>query len=153
MDHFLWATHFTTHQEHKQFILSPKPKTNIWFVDPKGVGAAGYGLCISARDLAKIGLLCLNGGVYGGRRIVSEAWIRESTRPRLSCGEHFANMRYGFLWWTPDADCDAYAALGNSGNALYIDPARGMAVSIIATFKPNILDRVQLIREVIEPAL
>lgn len=62
-------------------------------------------------------------------------------------------MRYGYLWWTPDADRDAYAALGNSGNVIYIDPARDAVTAISGVFKPNIFDRVQFIRQHIEPML
>ena len=62
-------------------------------------------------------------------------------------------MAYGYLWWTPDADKPAYAALGNSGNAIYIDPSRSTVVAVNGTFKPNIFDRVQFIQKYIEPLL
>lgn len=142
-----------TAEEHKAFMLSKEPKAHIWFADPKGIGTAGYGLCMSAEDMAKLGQLCLNGGVYGGKRIVSDAWIKESTKPRLQCDETFGNMAYGYLWWTPTKGKRAYAALGNSGNAIYIDPDRGTVVTVAGTFKPNIFDRVQFIQETIEPLL
>lgn len=140
-------------EEHKKFILSKEPKERIWFCDPKNVGTAGYGLCLSADDMAKIGQLCLDGGMYGGKKVVSEEWISESTKPRLQCKENFGDMRYGCLWWIPDADREAYAALGNSGNAIYINPEKGSVVAVTGTFKPNILDRVKFIREYIEPLL
>lgn len=142
-----------TAEEHKAFILSKEPKENIWFADPQGVGAAGYGLCLSARDMAKLGQLCLDGGVYGGKRVVSARWIEESTKPRVVCDEHFAFMAYGYLWWTPDKNRRAYAALGNSGNVIYVDPERGTVVAVNGVFKPNILDRVAFIQEYIEPLL
>lgn len=142
-----------TAEEHKAFILSKEPKKNIWFADPQGVGAAGYGLCLSAQDMAKIGELCLEGGLYGGKRVVSAEWITESTAPRLRCDESFARMRYGYLWWIPDDDRSAYAALGNSGNVIYIDPERRNVIAVAGTFKPNIFDRVQFIRRYIEPFL
>lgn len=142
-----------TAEEHKAFILSGEPKGRIWFVDPQGVGAAGYGLCISARDMAKIGQLCLDEGIYKGKRVVSAEWVRESTAPRLQCGEAFANMRYGYLWWTPDDDRRAYAALGNSGNVIYVNPETHSVITVTGTFKPNIFDRVQFIQQYIEPLL
>ena len=142
-----------TAEEHKAFMLSKEPKKRIWFVDPQGVGTAGYGLCISARDMAKIGQLCLDEGTYNGERLVSAEWIRESTAPRLQCDDSFGNMRYGYLWWTPDSDRRAYAALGNSGNAIYINPENNSVVTVTGTFKPNIFDRVQFIREHIEPLI
>ncbi|NMP38490.1 MAG: serine hydrolase [Clostridiales bacterium] len=140
-----------TAEEHKAFILSKEPKKHIWFCDPQGIGAAGYGLCLSAADMLKLGRLCLDGGMYDGKRIVSEEWIRKSTAPRIQCDETFANMRYGYLWWTPDKNSNAYAALGNSGNVIYINPDTGTVAAITGTFKPNIFDRVQFIQNYIEP--
>ncbi len=140
-----------TAREHRAFMLSKEPKGRVWFCDPQGVGAAGYGLCLSARDMAKLGQLCLNGGAYGGKRVVSAKWIEESTKPRVQCDERFARMRYGWLWWTPDADRRAYAALGNSGNVIYIHPQEDLVVAVAGTFKPNIFDRVPFIRQCIEP--
>ena len=142
-----------TQQEHKAFILSRQPKGNIWFADPQGVGTAGYGLCLSAADMAKIGQLCLDEGVGNGKRIVSASWILESTRPRRRCGEDFARMGYGYLWLTPDMDMPAYAALGNSGNVIYVNPERNVVVAVTGTFKPTVLDRVRFIEEYIEPLL
>ena len=142
-----------TEAEHKAFILSKQPKGNIWFADPQGVGTAGYGLCLSAQDMARIGQLCLDQGVCNGKQVVSSAWITESTRPRYQCDESLAHMGYGYLWWTPDMDKPAYAALGNSGNVIYVNPKRNTVVAVSGTFKPNILDRVQFIQQHIEPLL
>ena len=142
-----------TAEEHRAFILDKRPKENIWFADPQGVGAAGYGLCLSALDMARIGQLCLNHGACGGRQVVSAGWIAESTRPRRQCDETFARMGYGYLWWTPDMNKPAYAALGNSGNVIYVNPARNTVVAVSSTFKPNVLDRVQFIERQIEPLL
>lgn len=51
-----------TAEEHKAFTMGKTPKEDIWFCDPTGIGAAGYGLCFSAQDMARIGQLCLNKG-------------------------------------------------------------------------------------------
>lgn len=142
-----------TAQEHKAFIMSKAPMGDVWFSDPQGVGTAGYGLCLSPEDMARLGQLCLNGGAWEGRQVVSSRWIEESTRPRIQCGADFGGMQYGFLWWTPDRDRRAYAALGNGGNAIYIDPESATAVAVAGTFKPRIYDRVDFIREHVLPLL
>lgn len=142
-----------TAEEHKEFTMSKKPHGNIWFVDPKGVGAAGYGLCISAEDMAKIGQMCLEGGRYDGKQIVSPEWIMESTEPCIQCDGNFKNMLYGLLWWVIDEKKHIYAAIGNSGNVIYVNPEKETVVAITGTFKPTVYDRIDFIQKYIEPLL
>lgn len=138
-----------TAEEHKAFTMSKKPHGNIWFVDPQGVGAAGYGLCMSAEDMAKIGQMCLDGGTH----IVSSQWIAESTRPRIQCDGNFRDMLYGYLWWIIDEKKHIYSAIGNSGNVIYVNPEKAIVVAVTGTFKPTVYDRIDLIQEHIEPFL
>lgn len=139
-----------TEEEHKEFIMSKTPKDNIWFCDPKGVGAAGFGLCLSAEDMALIGQLCLNRGLYNEQRIVSPEWIDESTKAHYKCGQEFQNMPYGYLWWVIDEKKNIYSAIGNSGNVIYINPAKNIVVAVTSTFKPTVVDRIQFIQKYIE---
>ena len=140
-----------TAKEHKQFTIGKTPKENIWFCDPEGLGTPGYGLCMSAEDMAKIGLLCLNKGVYDGKQIISSDWIKEMTRPRVVESDRFRGMEYGYLWWIIDRESNIYAAIGNSGNVIYINHEKNVVVAVASYFKPTVLDRVDFIREYIEP--
>lgn len=142
-----------TAKEHKAFIMSKEPQKNRWFCDPQGVGTAGYGLCLSAQDMAKIGQLCLNQGIVNGRRIVSSSWITESTKPRIQCDETLNHMSYGYLWWNPIQGSSVYAAIGNGGNVLYVDPEQDRVIAVASTFQPRIFDRIQFIQEHIVPML
>lgn len=142
-----------TREEHRAFMLCKTPMENLWFADPMGVNTAGWGLTMTARDMAKLGQLCLLGGMCGDRRVVSREWIARSTAPRVDCGERYDNMRYGYLWWIPDARSPVYAAIGNGGNILYVDPVLGVTVAIAATFAGRAPDRLKLIRERILPML
>ncbi|MCI9175068.1 MAG: serine hydrolase [Lachnospiraceae bacterium] len=137
-------------EAHKAFTVGKTPKGNIWFSDDKGVGAAGYGLCLSAEEMSKIGLLCLNKGVFNNRRIVSGKWIAESTTVRLHCGEKFRDMKYGYLWWIIDENEGSYAAIGNSGNVIYINPQKELVVAVSGYFKPTVFDRIDFIKGQIE---
>ncbi len=140
-------------EEHKQFTIEKTPKKAVWFSDPQNLGTPGYGLCLSAGDMAKIGLMCLNKGEFGGRQIVSSAWIREMTAPRTVEGKHFRGMDYGYLWWIVDRKKGIYAAIGNSGNVIYINPEKKIVVAVASYFKPTIFDRVDFIQKEIEPRL
>lgn len=138
-------------EEHREFTISKLPKENVWFSDRQGLGTPGYGLCFCARDMARLGLLCLNKGMYEGKRIVSQAWIEEMTAARKVEGKHFRGMDYGYLWWIVDRDKKIYAAIGNSGNVIYVNPEKNLVVAVASYFKPTIFDRVDFIREHIEP--
>lgn len=138
-----------TAEEHKAFTLSKLPHGKIWFADPKGVGTAGYGLCLSA----EIGQMRLNGGTYGESRVVSSDWIAESIRPRIRCDGNFRDMLYSYLWWIIDEKKPIYAAIGNSGNVLYVNTEKAIVVAVTGYFKPTVFDRIDFIREHIEPLL
>ena len=108
---------------------------------------------MSAEEMSKIGLLCLKKGVFNNRRIVSEKWLEESTTVRLCCGEKFRNMKYGYLWWIIDETEGSYAAIGNSGNVIYINPQKELVAAVSGYFKPAVFDRIDFIKEQIEEKL
>ena len=140
-----------TAEEHKQFTIGKLPKDNIWFSDPDGLGTPGYGLCMSAEDMAKIGLLCLNKGRYNDQQIVSAQWIEEMTHPKTVESDRFRGMDYGYLWWIIDREKKIYSAIGNSGNVIYINPEQNIVVAVASYFNPTVFDRVDFIMEHIEP--
>ena len=140
-----------TAEEHKAFTIGKTPKEDIWFCDPDGLGTPGYGLCMSAEDMAKIGLLCLNNGNYNGKQIISSKWIKEMTTFREVESKYFRGMKYGYLWWGIDKKKNTYSAIGNSGNVIYINPEKNIVISVASYFKPTIFDRVDFIQEYIEP--
>lgn len=142
-----------TAEEHKQFTIGKAPKSNIWFADPQGLGTPGYGLCMSASDMARIGQLCLNLGMWNGNRIISEQWIRDMTKPRVVDSNMFRGMQYGYLWWIIHPNKNIYAAIGNSGNVIYVNPEQNMVVSVSSCFKPAVFDRIDFIEEILIPSV
>ena len=108
---------------------------------------AGWGLSLSAYEMAQIGLMVLNNGVYNNTRIVSEAWIEMMTKSYISTDEKFGNQDYGFLWWLPHRTRDVIAAIGDGGNIIYVDRKNQIVVAITAHFKPMVFDRVEYIEK------
>jgi CubicO group peptidase (beta-lactamase class C family) len=88
----------------------------------------GGGLTIHARDMARIGHLMLQDGVWEGQRILPEGWVAASTTP---CA---LNRSYGLLWWLnadgkwPSLPRDSYAASGAGGNLIWVCPSRQVVV-------------------------
>jgi CubicO group peptidase (beta-lactamase class C family) len=75
-----------------------------WGMDPKGnINGAG-GLALRAHDLAKFGVLMLNGGVWKGRRLLSQQFVAESLRHQTkkvrSNGMSMEETPpMGLIWW------------------------------------------------------
>ncbi len=132
-------------EEHKAFMISKSPKENVWFADPQGLGTPGYGLCMSAFDMSKIGQLCLDHGLSDGTQIVSSGWMREMTAPTHTTDKNFRYMKYGLLWWILDENQPIYAAIGNSGNVIYVDEKENLTVAVTSYFKPTVCHRIDFI--------
>ena len=139
--------------EHKGFIQDKSPKNNVWFADPQGIATPGYGLCMSACDMAKIGQLCLQNGIWNGKKIVSSEWLREMLTPRKVESGVFGGLHYGYLWWIVNPERMIYAAIGNSGNVIYVDPNKRIVAAVSSYFKPAVRDRVEFIEGVLLPMI
>jgi CubicO group peptidase (beta-lactamase class C family) len=93
----------------------------FYFMDGEpGVGrefnAAGFNATL--RDWGRLGLMMLSGG-QAKRRVVSQDWVRESTRA-LRTGRPDGSG-YGYQWWTV-GNSPAFAARGRFGQTVYVDP-------------------------------
>jgi CubicO group peptidase (beta-lactamase class C family) len=105
--------------------------TSLW---ASGELAAGAGLRLRPRDMAKIGQLLLNQGVWNGRRIVSKEWLDASAQPLY---EGFYATRYGFHWWVGQSRAGGrtfswIAAWGRGGQRLFVVPEADLVVAINA---------------------
>jgi CubicO group peptidase (beta-lactamase class C family) len=105
-----------------------------------GGGHWGGGVFINTRDQASIGELLLRRGLWGTRRILSEAWIERMLVP---CS---LNPQYGYLWWLntggglyPSASEKSYYARGAGGNLTWIDPASDI-VAVLRWTAPAAMD-------------
>jgi len=146
--------HGTSDKEDQfNFFMNKGPRKNEWYSDPQDTVTAGWGLCATGRDLAKIGDMVLNGGVYGGKQVVSGEWIQEMTSPHIKLDKRFGNMNYGYLWYQPYDNREIYAAIGDSGNIIYVNKEENIAVGMTGTFKPRIFDRVEFIEKVVLPVV
>ena len=143
----------TSAEEHRHFTINKAPRQNVWLADQQGNAAPGYGLCMSASDMAKLGQLCLQNGVWNRKQIVSAKWIAEMLTPRKIESGRFRGIHYGYLWWIVHPERNIYAAVGDSGNIIYVDSNRKTFVAVSSYFKPTVLDRVEWIETVFLPML
>jgi CubicO group peptidase (beta-lactamase class C family) len=140
-------------EDQLNYLMSKAPRKNEWYSDPQGRVTAGWGLALSACDLAKLGTLVLNGGLYHQTRVVSEQWIAQMTAPRLQLDERFGNMEYGYLWYKPCKNKPVVAAIGDGGNIIYANLGNHISVGVTGTFKVRIYDRVEFIETYVLPVI
>jgi CubicO group peptidase (beta-lactamase class C family) len=100
-----------------------------WQRDPQGVYFGGNNMALSPRSLLRFGELYRKGGVYGGRRILPESWVRQSWTPRTR--SPFSGDEYGFGWFiTQFCGQAAYYARGFGGQFVHVIPALGLTIVI-----------------------
>jgi CubicO group peptidase (beta-lactamase class C family) len=134
-----------TKEEHIAFFNDKN--VSGWVADPQGVNTAGFGLTLTPLEMARIGQLYLDRGVWKDKQVVPAWWIDESTKEHSRWG----SLLYGYLWWIIDEKEHIYAAMGDGGNVIYVNTKKKMVISIACLFIPNAEDRIKLIKEYIEP--
>ena len=135
------------------YLMNKAPRKSEWYSDPQGRVTAGWGLTLSAFDLARIGTLILNGGSYQNTKVISNHWITQMTTPYIQLGPMFGNMEYGYLWYRPYKDKSVIAAIGDGGNVIYTTSDSHISVGVTGTFKPRIFDRVEFIEKHVLPVI
>ncbi len=85
----------------------------------------------NARDLARFGMLYLQGGIWDGERLISEDWIEFSSTPApATVGK---GGQYGGQWWLvpegrTDVPSDAYSTNGNRGQYTVVVPSHNVVI-------------------------
>ncbi len=92
-----------------------------WPSNSQGI-TIGYGeLHMRPQDMAKIGYLYLNDGMWDGKRIISSQWIKASTRKHIDAT---LLPGYGYQWWIVRPG--VYSAVGYHGQFIMVVPEKNM---------------------------
>ncbi len=97
-----------------------------WSIDRKKDGIEKTFCCLNARarDFAKLGRLYLHKGNWEGKQLVSERWVRESTKVDSTAGSYEG---YQYQWWLPTLNGD-FAARGILGQYIYVNPDKNLVI-------------------------
>ncbi|NML76524.1 serine hydrolase [Rhizobium sp. S-51] len=114
-------------------------------VDGAGTARSAGGVCVTARDLARVGQMLLDGGRAEDRQVVSTAWVEDMKTagdPKAWAASQptmLPNGRYRSKWYqTGEAD-GAFCAIGIHGQWLYVDPSTETVIVKLSS-QPNPLD-------------
>lgn len=114
----------------------------VWEADATGTFVGSSYAYLSARDLARVGLMMQRDGRWGDQQLLPKTWVDFNRTP-------FANYQPnpeqpheavpGGQWWLnvefkgapkpwPDAPADTFAALGHWGQSLYVIPSENLVI-------------------------
>jgi CubicO group peptidase (beta-lactamase class C family) len=130
-------------QEH---LFSPiGAKVGGWSSDADGYNFGEFEIYVTARDMAKFGLLYLGDGEYEGNQVISSDWVRDSLQrysENIKVGEWitsrygtFRDLGYGYQWWSSRVGKHQFDyAAGHGGN--YIILLDELDMIIVTTADP-----------------
>ena len=118
------ATGKTTYEFGKEYLFEPLDIDSVeCTTDPQGISDGGNGFAMNVYDMAKIGQLYLNNGVWNGEQIIPAEWIQESTT--LQFDRSSGSADYGYQWWVRtfgNNNYPAYFEQGHYGQYIFVVP-------------------------------
>ena len=98
-----------------------------------------YLFYLTARDMARVGLLYARGGQWRGKQIVPARWVTDSVKPSSAAAKASGRVYagYGYLWWTnvrgkqfenvtlPEG---SFSARGHGGHVIVVVPSLDLVV-------------------------
>ncbi|HEX7757066.1 MAG TPA: serine hydrolase [Niabella sp.] len=126
----------------KTYLFGPLGITKYnWYVRPSLTPEGGEvvwapsGLRMRSIDLAKIGTLYLNNGIYNGNAILSEKWVEQSLHWQINTDG--VSEGYGFQFWcTQPLIAKGYTnvamADGNGGQRICMIPSKSVIIVLTA---------------------
>ena len=114
-------------------------RSAVWERDATGTFVASSYAYMTARDLARIGLLMQRQGRWGERQLLPADWVAFNLQPFAHYQANQDAAVPGGHWWLnrpvdgaprpwPDAPPDSFAALGHWGQALYVLPGEKLVI-------------------------
>lgn len=141
-----------------------KPK---WEESPEGINCGGWGLYLKTEDLAKMGQLLLQKGMWNGKQLLPEGWVEEASKAQVPCQP--AGMRpeqvaergltlessdwiqgYGYQMWR--GRHNSFRADGANGQYILVLPDLNATIAVTAKLG-DMQKEISLIWEHILPAL
>jgi CubicO group peptidase (beta-lactamase class C family) len=106
----------------------------IWPSNSQGITIGYSELSMRPQDMAKIGYLYLNDGMWDGKRIISSRWIKASTRKHIDATMS-PGYGYGYQWWIVSPGI--YTAIGYYGQFIMVVPEKNMVAVFTSRLSPE----------------
>ena len=124
-----------------------------WVASPQGISAGAYGLMVRTEDIAHLGQLYLQKGMWQGRQLVPAAWVAEATALQTSNGSSPTSdwdQGYGYQFW--QSRHHTYRGDGAFGQYMMVMPEQD-AVVVITSGVRNMQAVMDLVWDKLLPAM
>ena len=103
----------------------------IWDANFQGISLGGYGLRVRTEDIAKLGQLYLQKGMWQGEQLIPATWVSQATTKQISNGsnpDNDWNQGYGFQFWR--SRHNSYRGDGAFGQYCFVMEDHGAVLAI-----------------------
>lgn len=101
-----------------------------WLKSPEGFNTGGWGMYLTAGQIAKLGQLIIQRGQWNGEQLVSETWVDEMSRPRVTIPDNAGKALDSYAYHMK-AGIEIFAAEGAFGQ--YMICFRNLPIVIAIT--------------------
>ena len=114
-----------------------------WDSSPDGINVGGWGLWLSAKQIAPFGQCLLQRGLWDGKQILPREWLDRATTYQIDNGngdhphDHDWNMGYGYQFWMCKTDHEAgqkprFRGDGMLSQFCIVDEKRDMVIACVS---------------------
>ena len=114
-----------------------------WDSSPDGINVGGWGLWLSAKQIAPFGQCLLQRGLWDGKQILPREWLARATTYQIDNGngdhphDHAWNMGYGYQFWMCKTDHEPGQKPRFRGDGMFsqfciVDEKRDMVIACVS---------------------
>lgn len=101
-----------------------------WDVDPQGNNIGAFSLRLKAGDLIRLGQLILDGGMFNGKRLLSQSYLEQATTEQTKAQ---GIGGYGYQFWIKKIKgVKLISALGTNNKYLTVIPERKAILALLS---------------------
>lgn len=118
--------------------------------DSQGISDGGNGFAMNIYDMAKLGELYLNNGIWEGEQIIPAQWVQESTTVQFD--RQSGSADYGYQWWVRtfgNNNYHAYFAQGHYGQYIFVVPEIELVVVMTSHYEGSTSIYWQLMNDIV----
>ncbi len=134
------ATGMSTLKFANKYLFDPLGIKGIrWKKFSGGYYGGGSGLELKPRDMIKFGMLYKDGGMFEGKRVVSEKFVEKAIEYQQPPTESFGDKSgYGYCFWiNKETNAEGFAGQGYGGQTILVMPRYDIVITTTYKWRVN----------------